>query len=256
MYVIWKSMIAVVTMALVGLITGIAHGSTYCAGAAGPDTVLCEDFSGVNPLGGFNVFNPPGGSGSGQTAMGVAINSEELRFEHLGGFGVAHTVTATSLVVKDRLLEGDVKFDFPTERRANASILWRDATQQNQITLGLQLDENRVILDTIVGGAFTRYDAPLVVGVEQFYHLSLLISAVGGLSGYVDGVLAISVPLFDAMSLPISMNAGFSGNSRDGLDLRFDNLIITAIPLPPALLLFGSALALIGFAGRRRLNIK
>jgi hypothetical protein len=201
-------------------------GGTVDIGAVESGVLFADDFSGPSPLSKYILENPsPGG---GHSPMTIGVNSGELTFDYLGGFGVVGVNLAQKHPFLSTALECDIRFESPLgfDSRSSGGIAWMNGSSANgYLAIGLQLDEDLVYIFAYDGSVSTLAAGSLVLDRGVNYRTRLEVEAPGLIKAYVNDLLVTSLS-FDVSLLPPLMNPNMGGNAQNTLRIVHDNFLV------------------------------
>ena len=201
-------------------------GGTVDIGSVESGVLFSDNFSGPSPLSKYILENPsPGG---GHSPMVIAVNSGELTFDYLGGFGVVGVNLAQKHPFLNTAIECDIRFESPlaSDPRSSGGIGWVNGSSAlGYLALGLQLDENRVYIFAYNGVASTLASGSFVLDRNVNYRTRLQIDSPGLIKAYVNDVLVTSLA-FNTSLLPPLMNPNMGGNAQAALRIVHDNFLV------------------------------
>ena len=201
-------------------------GGTVDIGSVESGVLFSDNFSGPSPLSKYIIENPsPGGAHSPMT---IGVNSGELTFDYLGGFGVVGVNLAQKHAFLNTALECDIRFESPlgSDPRSSAGMAWVNGSSANgYLAVGLQLDENRVYIFAFNGVTSTLASGPLLLDRNVNYRTRLQIDSPGLIKAYVNDVLVTSLA-FNTSLLPPLMNPNMGGNAQAALRIVHDKFVV------------------------------
>jgi hypothetical protein len=200
-------------------------GGTVDIGSVESGVLFSDDFSGPSPLSKYIIENPSPGPHSPMT---IGVNSGELTFDYLYGFGVVGVNLAEKHAFLNTALECDIRFESPlvSDPRSSGGMAWVNGTSASgYLAVGLQLDENRVYIFAFNGVTSTLASGPLSLDRNVNYRTRLQIDSPGLIKAYVNDLLVTSLA-FDTLLLPPLMNPNMGGNAQAALRIVHDNFLV------------------------------
>ena len=200
-------------------------GGNVDIGSVETSVLFADDFSGPSPLSKYLLENPSPGPHSPMT---IAVNSGELTFDYLGGFGVVGVNLAQKHAFLGTAIECDIRFESPlaSDPRSSGGIAWvNGSTANGYLAAGLQLDENRAYIFAYDGVVSTYTYGGVVLDRNVTYRTRLEVAAPGLVKLFVNDVQIASQP-FDLSLLPTEMNANMGGNAQATLRIVHDNFLV------------------------------
>jgi hypothetical protein len=207
-----------------------------CVPAGDPAILFLDDFSMSEPLLRYTVANPPS---AGLSPMAVGINGEAVTFDYLSGFGVAGAAYRGKFDFRRCSLEGDIRFETPPSSpslpRCLGGLSWVDGASQNgAITLGLQLDEQRIYIIASGAGGSGVGSAYFALTPGVTYRARLIVEPPSTIKAYVNNTLVTTLVYSGLTGFPSEMNPDVGANAKASVRIAHDNLTVRSLDTPPA----------------------
>jgi hypothetical protein len=219
-----------------GTLAGMASNTLTAARTLSSSSITFTNISGATmffPFGSFSMSIHADYSQIFQSDIGLITESGHTVNASMSAFGGSDPATAQAIHT--------VTHQFDTDGTKKNTGNYLDTTFFGAQITEIIVADNELLVELLMGSTFLAAGAPLSINA------TLLITAGGGSN------LSVTTDAANTAQLSFKLPAGVSLDDFS-IDTTADLVWVTAVPVPPAVWLFGSALGILGWMRRRKTN--